>query len=74
MNSSEKRDNAADIEPRPPESTSPTASAPGYSLWQMILLALVTVALIWRFKKLPEPVIVLAAALIGLVVYPLMKS
>jgi len=35
-------------------------------------LALVTVALLWRFKKLPEPLIVVAAALIGLVVYPLM--
>ncbi|MDE2367915.1 MAG: chromate transporter [Burkholderiales bacterium] len=28
-------------------------------------LALVTVALLWRFKKLPEPLIVLAAALVG---------
>ncbi len=35
-----------------------------------ILLALVTVALIWKFKKLPEPVIVAAAAAIGLLVYP----
>ncbi len=39
-----------------------------------ILLAVATVVLIWKFKKLPEPVIVLAAALIGLVVYPLMKT
>jgi chromate transporter len=39
-----------------------------------ILLAVVTVVLIWKFKKLPEPVIVLATALIGLVVYPLMKT
>ena len=39
-----------------------------------ILLAVVTVVLIWKFKKLPEPVIVLAAALIGLVVYPLIKT
>jgi chromate transporter len=30
-----------------------------------------TAAVLWRFKKLPEPVVVLAAALIGLVVYPL---
>lgn len=37
------------------------------------LLALVTVALIWKFKKLPQPVIVPAAALIGLVVYPITK-
>jgi len=27
--------------------------------------------LLWRFKKLQEPVIVVAAALIGLAVYPL---
>jgi chromate transporter len=34
-----------------------------------VVLALVTVGLLWKFKKLPEPVIVLAAALIGLLVY-----
>ena len=39
-----------------------------------IVLAVVTVLLIWRFKKLPEPAIVAAAALVGLAVYPLMKS
>jgi chromate transporter len=39
-----------------------------------ILLAVVTVALIWKFKKLPEPLIVLGAALVGLVVYPIMRS
>ena len=39
-----------------------------------ILLAVITVVLIWKFKKLPEPVIVLAAALIGLVVYPIIKA
>jgi len=36
-----------------------------------VLLALVTVVLLWKFKKLPEPVIVAGAALIGIVVYPL---
>jgi chromate transporter len=36
-----------------------------------VLLALATVLLLWRFKKLQEPVIVVAAALFGLVVYPL---
>jgi len=36
------------------------------------LLALATVALLWKFKKLPEPVIVAGAALIGLIAYPLM--
>jgi chromate transporter len=37
-----------------------------------LLLALVTVALLLRFKKLSEPVIVAGAALIGLVIYPLL--
>ena len=37
-----------------------------------ILLAIVTVGLLWKFKKLPEPVIVAGAAVIGLIAYPLM--
>ena len=37
-----------------------------------VLLALVTVALLLKFKKLTEPVIVAGAALIGLAVYPLL--
>ncbi len=36
------------------------------------LLAVVTTALLWKIKKVPEPVIVAAAALLGLVIYPLM--
>ena len=40
--------------------------------WVTAALALVTVALLWRFKKLPEPLIVVAAAVIGLVLHPLM--
>ena len=36
------------------------------------LMALATVALLWKFKKIQEPVIVLGAALIGLAVYPLL--
>jgi chromate transporter len=36
-------------------------------------LAVATAALLWRYKKLPEPVIVVAAALIGLVVHPLVS-
>ena len=36
-----------------------------------LLIGLVTIALLWRFTKLQEPVIVVAAALLGLVVYPL---
>lgn len=35
------------------------------------LLAMLTTALLWRFKKLQEPVIVLAAAAIGLALFPL---
>ena len=38
------------------------------------LIMLATLALLWKVKKLPEPVIVAASALIGLVVYPLLKS
>ena len=37
-----------------------------------VLLALVTVALLLKFKKLSEPVIVVGAALIGLAAYPLL--
>jgi chromate transporter len=36
------------------------------------LFALITLGLLWKSKKVSEPVIVLGAALIGLVVYPLM--
>lgn len=36
------------------------------------LLALSTAVLLWKAKKIPEPLIVLGAAVIGLVVYPLM--
>jgi chromate transporter len=39
-----------------------------------IALAIATVLLLWRFKKLQEPVIVVAAALFGLVVYPLIHA
>ncbi len=35
-------------------------------------LALVTVGVLWRFKKFPEPLVVVVAALAGLVLYPLM--
>ena len=34
-----------------------------------LLLAVVTLALLWRWKKIPEPLIVLGAAVIGLIVY-----
>jgi len=36
-------------------------------------LALVTVGVLWRFKKVPEPLVVVVAALAGLVLYPLMN-
>lgn len=42
--------------------------------WPTVLLALATVLLLWRFKKLQEPVIIIAAALIGLAAYPLIHS
>lgn len=35
-------------------------------------LAVVATALLWRFKKIPEPILVLGAAVIGVVIYPLM--
>lgn len=38
------------------------------------LLAVATAAILWRSIKLPEPAIVLAAALIGLVAYPLVHG
>lgn len=37
------------------------------------LLALGTMALLWRFKKLQEPVIVTGAAALGLVLYPIFR-
>jgi len=37
------------------------------------LLAIGATALLWKFKKIPEPVLVIGAALIGLAVYPLVS-
>jgi chromate transporter len=39
-----------------------------------LAIALVTLLLLWKLRKLPEPVIVAVAALVGLVVYPLIRS
>lgn len=40
-----------------------------------ISIALLSVALLWKFKKkLPEPLLVLSAALLGLIIYPLTHS
>ena len=36
------------------------------------IIAVVTIALLLKFKKLQEPVVIAAAALLGLVIYPLM--
>lgn len=37
-------------------------------------ILLVTILLLWKVKKLPEPAIVAMAAVVGLVVYPMMKT
>lgn len=36
-----------------------------------IVFFLVTVGILWKFKKIPEPIVVLGAAVLGLVIYPL---
>jgi chromate transporter len=36
-----------------------------------IIIALVTLGILWKTKKVPEPVLILAAAVIGLVIYPM---
>jgi len=38
--------------------------------WLTALMALVTIGLMWKVKKLPEPVLVAIAAIIGLVAFP----
>jgi chromate transporter len=38
------------------------------------LIAVITIALLWRFKKLQEPVVIVIAALTGLVLYPILKQ
>ena len=39
-----------------------------------LLLMLTTIVLLWKVKKLPEPLIVALAAVLGLVIYPLLKT
>ena len=39
--------------------------------WPTALIALVTIALLWRFKKLQEPVVIAAAAVIGMIAFSL---
>ena len=36
------------------------------------LIAVVVVALLWKFKKLQEPVVVAGAAILGMIIYPLL--
>ena len=36
------------------------------------MICLITIALLWRFKKLQEPVVIAAAAVAGLILYPLL--
>lgn len=38
-----------------------------------LLIALVTLGVLWKTKKVPEPVLIVIAAIIGLVVYPLVS-
>jgi chromate transporter len=38
------------------------------------LIALAAIVLLWKFKKLQEPLLVAGAALVGLLIYPLMHS
>jgi chromate transporter len=39
-----------------------------------VAILLITVLVLWKVKKLPEPVIVALAAVAGLVIYPLLKT
>jgi chromate transporter len=39
-----------------------------------LALMLFTILLLWRVKKLTEPVIVAAAAVVGLIVFPMIKA
>jgi chromate transporter len=36
-----------------------------------ILIAIISAAVLWKFKKIPEPVLILVAAVLGLLLYPL---
>ncbi|MBI2801036.1 MAG: chromate transporter [Gammaproteobacteria bacterium] len=36
-----------------------------------LLLALITAFVLWKFKKIPEPIMILIAAAVGLIAYPL---
>ena len=36
------------------------------------VMAVVTVVVIWKLKKLPEPLVVVVAAFVGLVAFPIL--
>jgi chromate transporter len=38
------------------------------------IVMVVTIALLWKVKKMPEPAIIAAAAIVGLVIYPLLRA
>lgn len=40
--------------------------------WPKIALLLITIAALLKWKKLPEPIVVVVAAIVGLIIYPLM--
>lgn len=42
--------------------------------WPTALIALAALLVLWKVKKAPEPVVVAAAAVVGLVIYPLLKA
>ena len=42
--------------------------------WPTLAIMAVAVIVLWRLKKVPEPVVVAVAAAIGLVVYPMVKA
>ncbi len=39
-----------------------------------VLVMLTTMLMLWRFKKMPEPFVIMAAAIIGLICYPLLRA
>jgi chromate transporter len=42
--------------------------------WIKVAICVTTLAILWRFNKLPEPIVVLAAGILGLLVYPLVGT
>src|SRR5256714_822391 len=42
--------------------------------WVTVALCVATIAVLWKFKKVPEPAVIVIAALAGLVLYPLMTK